>query len=103
MNLAPQELAARIEAGTAPRIIDVRSRWEFERGHVPGASRCAFWNIVAHAREIAARKTDELVVYCGHGPRAQWAAAALRRRGFGRVMLLDGHWARWLGERRPRE
>ena len=90
-----QELMARIEAGTAPVILDVRSAWEFRRGHVPGAVRLSFWSIAAHVDEIPAHKNDEVVVYCGHGPRAYWAAAALKRCGFVRVALLEGHWHGW--------
>lgn len=87
------ELRARIDAGRAPVILDVRSRREFVRSHIPGAVLVPFWR--AHTARIPARTGDELVIYCGHGPRARWAASALRRRGFRNVALLDGHWARW--------
>jgi rhodanese-related sulfurtransferase len=103
MLVDPQALFSLIEAGTAPAIVDVRSRWEFERGHVPGARCLPFWKIASHVHEIAAQQSDPVVVYCGHGPRAQWAAAVLRWRGFERVILLEGHWARWLREARPQE
>ena len=88
-------LAARIASGTAPVILDVRSTWEFARGHVPGAIHVPFWRVHAHLHRIPARPDDEIVVYCGHGPRAAWAEAALRRRGFRRVLDLAGHWAGW--------
>jgi len=101
--MTAQTLAASIQAGTAPAIVDVRSRSEFARGHVPGAKHCSFWNIASHLHEIAAEKSDAIVVYCGHGPRARWAAATLRRCGFDRVMLLEGHWTRWVREGRPQE
>jgi rhodanese-related sulfurtransferase len=99
--MTSQELSARIEAGAGPVILDVRSEWEFARGRVPGAKHVPFWNIASHVDEIPAGKTDEVVVYCGHGPRAQWAAAALRRCGFERVELVHGHWAGWVREGRP--
>jgi len=91
--MSPAELRARIDAGRAPVILDVRSRREYRHAHIPGAVFVPFWR--AHAADIPARTSDELVVYCGHGPRARWAASALRRRGFTRIDLLDGHWARW--------
>jgi rhodanese-related sulfurtransferase len=93
--MTSRELSVRIDAGTAPVILDVRSRLEFGRGHVPGARHVPFWRVAARVRDIPARKSEEIVVYCGHGPRAQWAAAVLRRSGFERVVLLDGHWAGW--------
>jgi hydroxyacylglutathione hydrolase len=98
--MTPHELSVRIEAGIAPVILDVRSEWEFERGHVTGAVHIPFWNIGSHIDEIPAARADEVVVYCGHGPRAQWAAAALQKNGFENVVLLDGHWAGWVREAR---
>jgi len=73
----------------------VRSRSEFAAGHIPGAVQIPFWRVAAHAREIPARLDQLIVVYCGHGPRARWAASALRRLGYSQVTLLAGHWAAW--------
>jgi hydroxyacylglutathione hydrolase len=98
--MTSRELSARIDAGTAPVILDVRSEWEFERGHVPGATHVPFWNVASHIDKIPAARTDQVVVYCGHGPRAQWAAATLKKHGFENVVLLDGHWAGWAREGR---
>jgi rhodanese-related sulfurtransferase len=88
------ELLSLVERRTAPLILDVRSRAEFLRGHVPGAVHVPFWRLLLHPR-IPAGPTDPIVVYCGHGPRASLAAAALRRRGFRRVACLAGHMAGW--------
>jgi rhodanese-related sulfurtransferase len=38
---------------------------------------------------------DEIILYCGHGPRAHLAATALRRGGRTRIVYLSGHWAGW--------
>jgi rhodanese-related sulfurtransferase len=90
-----ETLAARIAAGTAPAILDVRSRAEFDRGHIPGAIHIPFWRIGAHTDRLP-EKTSEVVIYCGHGPRAAWAMRTLRRRGFTGVIELAGHWSGWL-------
>ena len=94
-RIDPTALAERIAAGAAPAIIDVRSAAEFSRGHIPGAIHIPFWRIGAHAERLPA-KTSEVVVYCGHGPRAAWARRALARRGFTHVVELSGHWAAWV-------
>jgi rhodanese-related sulfurtransferase len=88
-------LLARIDAGQAPVILDVRSRAEFVGGHVPGARHIPFWRISRRIGELAIPPDDEVVVYCGHGPRAVMAARALRRHGLTRITYLDGHYSKW--------
>ena len=94
-HVTPTELLARIRAGTAPIILDVRSRWEFERGHVLDAMHIPFWALPARARRLAGVRDEPVVVYCGHGPRAAVAAALLRLLGFSRVLCLKGHMSGW--------
>ena len=94
-RIAARTLLARIAAGAAPVILDVRSAREFADGHVPGAVHVPFWAVGTRIEAIAADKDEELVVYCGHGPRAMIAGRTLRRRGFTRLVFLDGHFSKW--------
>lgn len=94
-DIDPLELASRIDAGLAPVVIDTRSHFEFDAGHVPGAVHVPFWSMPWRGGQLPARPDDEVVVYCGHGPRAMMAAMTLKRLGFGRIRLLRGHWAGW--------
>ena len=94
-QVAARALLAAIETGTAPTILDVRSRWEYSRGHVPGALNIPLQTLVLPPAALAARLEDPVVVYCGHGPRALMAIALLRRHGFHRVYLLEGHMSGW--------
>ena len=96
-RISAEALLTRIESGAAPVILDVRSQGEFARGHVPGARHISFWRISRRIGEMAIPRDSELVVYCGHGPRAAIAGRALRRRGFTRITYLEGHFARWRG------
>jgi rhodanese-related sulfurtransferase len=103
MPIEPRELLAEIERGAAPLIIDVRSRAEFERGHVPGARHVPFWRVWAAAPVLALKPDAPIVVYCGHGPRAYLAGSTLRRLGFQTITYLSGHMARWTREGLPTE
>jgi rhodanese-related sulfurtransferase len=94
-SISAEALAAAIEDGSAPVILDVRSRAEFERGHVPGALHIPFWRLSRRVASIPSPPDAPLVVYCGHGPRAWMAGAILRRRGFDRVRYLEGHMSGW--------
>ena len=93
--MTPLELLAEIDAGHPPAILDVRSAWEFKRGHVPGALHLPFWTVGAHLAEISTAPDQPVVVYCGHGPRAWRAGGALRRHGFTQVIYLAGHMHAW--------
>jgi rhodanese-related sulfurtransferase len=100
------QLASRIAAGEPTLILDVRSDEEFAGGRVPGAVHAPF---LQFERMMAAARTRlhgvPIVVYCGHGPRAWWAAARLRRSGVRPVHCMTGHMAEWrragLVEARP--
>jgi hydroxyacylglutathione hydrolase len=88
-------LLAQIRAGSAPAVVDVRSGWEFRRGHVPGATHIPFWTMAGRISEVPAPRESAVVVYCGHGPRAYLAGAVLRLVGFRRVHYLRGHMRQW--------
>jgi rhodanese-related sulfurtransferase len=102
-RISPRDLDARIRAGTAPAILDVRSRAEFLERRVPGARHVPFWAIAFRRHAIPAAPSDPLVVYCGQGPRAGMARVALGLLGFTRVIDLDGHWDGWVRAGLPTE
>jgi rhodanese-related sulfurtransferase len=115
------ELIHLIDAGRAPAILDVRTPEEFAAGHVPGAINVPFQDVgrrfverglplagrfhlrQGYGGQVASRPTSDtsrppmepIVIYCGHGPRAWLAGAALRRRGFRAFEYLKGHMAAW--------
>ena len=80
-------------------LIDVRSRLEFDRGRLPGAHHVPFWKVLF----TRLPEHSEIVVYCGHGPRARMAQAFLALRGVTGVSLLDGHYSGWRRHSRPVE
>lgn len=101
-RVTPEALLAAIDAGTAPVIVDVRTRREYEAGHVPGALHVPFYTLLVRQDDIPGTRERPVVVYCEHGPRAGVARLALRLTGFTDVRYLAGHMAGWkeLGLRR---
>lgn len=96
MAITRGQLASRLAAGEPSLILDVRSRQEFVRGRVPGAVHAPFWQFEPMMAVARARLHGvPVVVYCGHGPRAWWAAFRLRRGGVVPVHCLTGHMAAW--------
>jgi rhodanese-related sulfurtransferase len=91
--MVASELLRRIRANDAPVVVDVRFRSEFERGHVPGAINTPFF--APEAAKLPKDKDTQLVIYCGHGPRAWVAKFLLSLQGYRSMELLEGHMKDW--------
>ncbi len=94
-DLTPSALLAKIDEGTAPLVVDVRTRREFAEGHIPGAINVPLASLLLSGANVPGDRGNDVVLYCGRGPRARMAAAVLRRAGFQRVSFLDGHITAW--------
>jgi phage shock protein E len=94
-RITTTELADRIEAGSAPAILDVRSEGEFNDGHIPGAIHIPYGDLSDRLAELPIKKEGEVVVYCHSGLRAGWAEKTLDKAGYTNVRDLDGQWKAW--------
>jgi rhodanese-related sulfurtransferase len=95
-SMSSADLLRRLGAEDMPScILDVRTAREYDAGHLPGAVNIPFTEIGGRAGELPADRGQEIVVYCGHGPRAWLAARRLRGLGYRRLVYLRGHWAAW--------
>ena len=93
--IASSELAARIESGTAPLILDVRTPEEYSAGHIPGAINISHTELGERLGELEEHKNEEIVVHCRSGHRAGLAETVLVDAGFTGVRDLDGHMLQW--------
>lgn len=89
------ELEKRIKAKQAPVILDVRSGYEFNSGHIAGAVHAPVVSVVGAMAAVTQDKAALVVITCEHGPRAQLARGLLKWRGYKNVDLLEGHMAGW--------
>jgi phage shock protein E len=89
------ELAGRIDSGTAPLVLDVRTADEFQRGSIPGALNIPHDTLAERLDELPVSRSEEIVVHCQSGKRAALAEAVLIEAGYSRVRELDGHWQGW--------
>jgi rhodanese-related sulfurtransferase/protein tyrosine phosphatase (PTP) superfamily phosphohydrolase (DUF442 family) len=104
------ELAARLDAGLAPLLLDVRGEAEFAVSHLRGARR-AETPEAAQALLAGEPREREVIVYCSIGYRSGHLAQALRRAGWTNVRNLEGsifEWANtghpvWRGDERAHE
>jgi len=97
------KLADRIQAGSPPLILDVRTREEYTQGHIPGAINIPHDELPTRLAELPIAKSEEVVVHCGSGGRTQPAEKTLRASGYSNVRILTGHWGQWQAKRLPTE
>lgn len=90
-----KEMVQRIKTKKSPGVIDVRSGFEFNSGHIAGAIHAPTWKILLKIARLPKDKNAELVILCEHGPRAQMAQGLLNAYGYRNTALLDGHMSGW--------
>ncbi|MGA9165264.1 MAG: rhodanese-like domain-containing protein [Thiobacillus sp.] len=95
----PVELAAHLQAGHAPQLLDVREPWEWNLCRIPGAILIPMRDLPVRLQEL--NKKAETVVICHHGVRSYQAARYLESLGFGDVINLSGGVAAWADEVDP--
>jgi glyoxylase-like metal-dependent hydrolase (beta-lactamase superfamily II)/rhodanese-related sulfurtransferase len=96
-QISAAELDARIKAGGAPVLIDVREPDEYkdELGHLDGSRLIPLRVLPAKAAELDNLKASEIVVVCRSGVRSTTAAAILTGLGFEHVSNLKGGMLEW--------
>jgi len=95
-SVSSQEIVAALGAPDGPLLLDVRTRAEFARGHVPHALLVPVAELPARLDEVrGASAGREVVVYCERGGRAERAARTLIDAGFEAVGHLEGDMSAW--------
>ncbi len=95
-DTTPTALAARLAAGDAPVLLDVREPWEHALAALPASVLVPLGTL--QQRTPSLDPHAEYVVYCHHGGRSAMAAEWLRRQGFARVANLEGGIDAWSRE-----
>ncbi len=84
------DLAARLDAGTATFVLDVRTAGEFAGGHVPGAVNIPVGDLPSRMNELEAHKGSEIWTICAVGGRSAAAAGQLAAAGYTAVNVDGG-------------
>ena len=89
--MKPENLIKQLKTKTPPIVVDVRTRFEYQNGHIPGALNLPVATLLFHRGKLPESKDSLLVITCEHGPRAVLANGMLGLLGFKNCLLLDGH------------
>ena len=96
-QITAADLDARLKAGNAPVIIDVREPEEYgdELGHLHGSRLIPLRVLPGKAAELENLKGVEIVLVCRAGVRSTTAGAILTALGFEQVTNLKGGMLEW--------
>ena len=98
-NIAPRQLAAMLDSGTAPILLDVREPFELATvGAINGVRNIPVGQLKNRLHQLPADKTAPLVCVCQSGSRSAEAAHFLSRSGYTNVLNLEGGTSRWMKE-----
>jgi hydroxyacylglutathione hydrolase len=90
-KITAQRLAERLQRGELS-VIDVRARYEWDEGHLPGARHVPLGNLPARFDDLPA---GPVVMQCTTGSRSAIAASLVAARGAREVWNLEGGLAAW--------
>lgn len=93
--LSPKELAATLQSGEAPVLLDVRTPMEFREIHVEGAQLSPLDELDPAAIARQHGNAPACVVICRCGKRACNAAEKLTAAGMKNLRVLDGGMLAW--------
>lgn len=71
-------------------IVDVRTKEEYEEGHVPHAILCDVQTFMQHAPSLFKDKEKQYVLYCRTGYRSQIAAMQMQMLGYKNIIDMGG-------------
>jgi sulfur-carrier protein adenylyltransferase/sulfurtransferase len=93
-QISVEQLKERIDAGTAPFVLDVREAHEYAIVDI-GAPLIPVGELAQNLHRLTFPKTTEIVVHCKSGARSQRAALILKENGYTNVSNLAGGILAW--------
>lgn len=94
-TILPEEVQAKLAAGEAINLIDVREVSEVEAGHIPGITHIPLGLLEFRMHELD--KNTPYIMVCRSGGRSGQATAFLEGQGFDVTNMLGGM-LEWSGE-----
>ena len=90
MNITAEEAKEIMDSQEGYVILDVRTREEYDEGHIPGATQISHEEIAEKAEEMLTDKDQLILVYCRSGRRSKIAAEALAELGYTNIREFGG-------------
>ena len=77
------------------KVLDVRTKGEYKRGHIEGAIRNNYFSTKFKKRLRALNRDTPYMVHCKSGHRSERVVKIMRKEGFTNIYHLDGGYDAW--------
>jgi sulfur-carrier protein adenylyltransferase/sulfurtransferase len=94
-EVTPEEVKQRLDAGSKPRLLDVREQEEVAQGMLPGADHLSRAHFESRVEDVLPDKDADIVLYCASGVRSVFAAKTLKDLGYANVVSMSGGFTGW--------
>ncbi len=78
-------------------LIDVREKYEWDEGYIPGAKHVPRGFLELRIEEAVPDKAQQVVLYCAGGTRSLIAGSTLQQMGYDNVISMAGGFGQWKG------
>src|SRR5579859_1121622 len=93
--------AETIESAPRPALVDVREKYEWNEGHIPGAIHVPRGFLELQIEEAVPDKSKTVVLYCAVGVRSLMAGQTLKQMGYENPISMSGGFGQWKGSGLP--
>ncbi len=87
-DIEAEELKEKINQGVI--LLDVRSRQEYQEGHIIGAINIPEYEIDRRVEQEIQNKNLPIVIYCQYGSRSRNVYQKMKRKGYTNIYNLKG-------------
>jgi molybdopterin/thiamine biosynthesis adenylyltransferase/rhodanese-related sulfurtransferase len=91
----PAEAQEFLQHESSARLIDVREKYEWDDGYIPGATHVPRGFLESRIEEAITDKDTPVVIYCAGGVRSAFAAKTLQEMGYTDVVSVSGGYGAW--------
>src|SRR5690554_5027696 len=101
--ISVEELARHVEDSSELLLLDVRTKEEYEEGHLPGARNMDFLSEDFLLQVEQLPKDQAIYIYCRSGNRSAKAADLMRKAGFRQLYDMEGGYLKWEEEKHKKQ
>ena len=90
-EISPEEARENVKAGKYDLIVDVRTKEEWDEGHLPNTISIPIGNLVAELPEKIPDKNTRILFVCKKGVRASGVVTIAHKLGYKNVQAMIGN------------